>query len=468
MTRGKPAQGLARAERLHPSLAPARVLIRATDHGDPVRLPAEAIGQSGDRWIDPFLAVNRPILERLDVRPEVRAQRGVQLVLHPGRRIGAVPLLSPSTQKVAAGLLVAPRFRWTSLGAVFERIGFSVEPTLGDSLLVPGSAREVPPWLLAAPVLRRLEALWQHQRRGFTEVEQERLSPRGRIDWRTWGTRNAPMGRWERFPCAFPEPVFDPQLLSELRWTVHRLIEGLGLVAETPVGRTLLERARSLAIQLGPGPQQRPRTQHVASETTFVAEAIQAMGWVADERGLGGARSLDGLSWALAIDELWEAWVAAFTADLATRLGLQATPHGGVEYRLNWTGGIQSMGALVPDVALRGHERVIWVDAKYKAHLSQLAQQGWRRLSEDVRHAHRADLHQALAYANLAAVDQVDTVLAYPDFGTGEERTPIAVATMASGRRRVRLILAGLPFGFRGPDHREKTFSAWKDALATT
>ncbi|RKH73159.1 hypothetical protein D7W81_04570 [Corallococcus aberystwythensis] len=124
------------------------------------------------------------------------------------------------------------------------------------------------------------------------------------------------------------------------------------------------------------------------------------------------------------------------------------------------------MGALVPDVALRGSHRVIWVDAKYKAHLSQLAQHGWRRLTEAVRDAHRADLHQALAYANLAAMDCVDTVLAYPDLGTSQEPPLFAVATLASGKRRVRLILASLPFGFRGPDHREKTLSAWQNALA--
>ncbi|NBC41307.1 hypothetical protein GTZ93_15870 [Corallococcus exiguus] len=297
-------------------------------------------------------------------------------------------------------------------------------------------------------------------------MEEERFNPRGRIDWRTWGTLNVPVGRWERFPCAFPEPIFDPLLLSEMRWTVHRLIEELGHTAETSTGRVLLERARSLAIQLGPGVHQRPRAQHRASESAFVAEALEAMGWVADKRGLGGTESLDGLSWDLVIDEVWEAWVSAFTADLATRLGLQSTPHGGAQHPLNWAGGIQSMGALVPDVALRGAHRVIWVDAKYKAHLSQLAQHGWRRLTEHVRSAHRADLHQALAYANLAAMDHVDTVLAYPDFGTSQESPLFAVATIATGRRRVRLILAGLPFGFSSPDHREKTLSAWRSALA--
>ncbi|MEZ4234552.1 MAG: hypothetical protein R3B89_35605 [Polyangiaceae bacterium] len=45
------------------------------------------------------------------------------------------------------------------------------------------------------------------------------------------------------------------------------------------------------------------------------------MGWVADERGLGGARVLDGMSWDLPIDEVWEAWVDAFVTDLAPAAG---------------------------------------------------------------------------------------------------------------------------------------------------
>ncbi len=216
---------------------------------------------------------------------------------------------------------------------------------------------------------------------------------------------------------------------------------------------------------LDPAPSNGLGPRRVVRRPAFVMDALQAMGWVADERGLGGARSLDGLSWDLAIDEVWEAWVATFAAELATRLGLQATPPGGARHRLNWTGGLESMGALVPDVSLRNAQRAVWVDAKYKAHLSLLAQQGWRRLSDEVRASHRADLHQALAYAHLVAVDQVDTVLAYPDFGAGDTQSPIATASLGAGRRRVRLILAGLPFGFRSPDHRERTLSVWQRVL---
>lgn len=113
---------------------------------------------------------------------------------------------------------------------------------------------------------------------------------------------------------------------------------------------------------------------------------------------------------------------------------------------------------------MRGEGRLVWIDAKYKAHLHLVAQKGWSGLDESMREAHRADLHQALAYASLGDVEHVDSVLVYPDIG-GTSTGP-AIATVAAGRRRVRLILAGLPFGFRSPRHREETLASWRDLLA--
>jgi 5-methylcytosine-specific restriction endonuclease McrBC regulatory subunit McrC len=124
------------------------------------------------------------------------------------------------------------------------------------------------------------------------------------------------------------------------------------------------------------------------------------------------------------------------------------------------------MGALAPDVGLLGGERVVWLDAKYKAHLSLLARHGWAGVSEVVRDGHRADLHQALAYAALADVDRVDTVLLYPHLGHTDAPPPAAVATLASGRRRVRLVLGGLPFGFRTPEQSMMAVKTWRNLLA--
>lgn len=366
MARGQTSKGRSRAA-LMAVVASSRPLLKTQDHGEPVSISARAIGATGDRWVEPFLTANQAGLRRLDLAPEIRVDPQVRVVLTPGARIGAIPLLDPATRKVTAGLLVEPRFRWAALGAVLGSIGFSVEPSLGGAWLVPGSAREVPPWLLAGPVIERIAGLLRHRRRGFVERAEDRTSPRGRVDWTTWATAKVPRGAWTTFPCRFSEPDDDPALLASVRWTLARLTHDLSTMAWSPPARYLLGRATELRTIVGTGAARRPPSTPAPPATSaWVAEALQAMTWVAEERGLGGARSLDGLAWDLSIDAVWEAWVASFTADLARQLGMTASPFRSARRPLHWHGPAQSMGALAPDVELRGSDRVVWVDAKYK------------------------------------------------------------------------------------------------------
>ncbi len=249
-----------------------------------------------------------------------------------------------------------------------------------------------------------------------------------------------------------------------MRWTLRRVLDSLTSVADSSVGRALAEKAAALDQRLGDGPDQRPRGDAVGALGAFVAEAQEAMGWVAEERGLGGARALDGLAWDLRVDRLWEAWVARFATALAPRLGM--TVRANPRHSIHWSGSTRSLSALIPDAVLQSRDRIVLLDAKYKAHLSLLASRGWDALSTEVREAHRADLHQVLAYASLGHADDVDALLVYPDLGTAAA-PPRAIATLPAGRRRLRIILAALPFGFAGPDVEERAMQKWREMLTT-
>lgn len=466
MRRGRTAQGRARSG--YSATAPTtRPLLQTTDEGAPVRVDARTVATTGDRWVDPFLAANRESIERLALMSEVRSIGGVHLLLHPTGRIGAVPLVAPATRRVAAGLLVRPRFHWTALGGVLSATGFSVAPSLGGSALVPGSAREVPPWLIAGPVLRRLEALLAHRRTSFVPKAEIRPSPRGRVEWQTWARRHVPVGQWTALPCEFSDLADDPELMAGVRWTLARLADDLRADPTSIVTHQLRNWILALQLDVGSGAVRRPVRPTVGALDEWVADAVEAMGWVADERGLGGSRELDGLAWDLAVADVWEAWVRAFAAALAPRLGLAPPPAHAARRPLRWEGAVASMGALEPDVGLFGEHRVIWLDAKYKAHLSLIARRGWVGLSEAVRDAHRADLHQALAYAALADVERVDTVLVYPHLGGMDVPPPTAAATLTAGPRRIRLLLGALPFGFASPTHRDRALSEWRSLLAS-
>jgi hypothetical protein len=440
--------------------------LQTTDEGLPLRVDGALVQGQGDRWIDPFLTANRSAINRLGLSPEVHSGDGLHMLLRPSGRIGAVPLVAPASRRVVAGILVTPRFRWSALGEVMSATGFSIAPSLGGGALVPGSAREVPPWLIAGPVITRIGELLARRRTAFVPRRELRAAPRGRVDWGDWARRQVPVGRWTALPCEFSDLADDPDLIAAVRWTLARLADDLRPHAFLGVGRQLTERVHAMQADIGEGPRRRPDSTAAPVLEVVVAKALEAMGWVADERGLGGARALDGLAWNLEVAEVWESWVRAFAGRLAPQLGLRSPELGEARRPLRWEGNVSSMGSLAPDVGLISDRRVVWLDAKYKAHLSLLGRHGWAGVSATVRDAHRADLHQALAYAALADVDRVDTVLLYPHLRHSEAPLPAAIATVASGRRRVRLVLGALPFGFGTPQGTAAALKSWRDLLA--
>jgi hypothetical protein len=184
---------------------------------------------------------------------------------------------------------------------------------------------------------------------------------------------------------------------------------------------------------------------------------LEALGWVVDERGLGGGREMDGLAWSLPLHELWEHYVEAIVRREAALVGgdVRVGRKRETVFPLEWTDpSHRSLGHLVPDIVVFRGSAVHIVDAKYKAHLAELDEQGWQRFTDDAREAHRADIHQVLAYASLYAADEVSATLVYPLrratyealARSGRERS---VALLMHGARRVRLELRGVAFGGR-------------------
>jgi 5-methylcytosine-specific restriction endonuclease McrBC regulatory subunit McrC len=84
-------------------------------------------------------------------------------------------------------------------------------------------------------------------------------------------------------------------------------------------------------------------------------------------------------------------------------------------FPLHWTDPThRSLGHLVPDIVVRRGRSVQVIDAKYKAHLAELDEAGWRRFAEQTREEHRADVHHVLAYAALYDAEEVTATLVYP------------------------------------------------------
>ena len=193
----------------------------------------------------------------------------------------------------------------------------------------------------------------------------------------------------------------------------------LGAAGRDTLALRLAEEAFALLATLADVAPVRPGRSGAAgpSGDPVVEAGLQALAWVAEERGLGGQAELHGLAWASDLDAVWERFVEGAVRGWAAGVGGTVTS---ARERASWLPirweprGAVSMGHLAPDVVVRVGRHVVIFDAKYKAHLAGLDAEGWRAFSEEERAAHRADVHQALAYAAPFEAEAVTTVLAYP------------------------------------------------------
>lgn len=453
----------------HAGAAPIqKPLLRATDHGRGMALDPEifAPAQRGGGWggfAESFLRLNEKALGRLDVSAEVSSSdSGVRLSLIPGSRAGAIPLRSAQTGHVSAGFLVEPRFGWAGVGRVLTQIGWQTQPEFLEGPMVPGSGREVPPWVLAGPVLARLADMLRALRRGYRIEEEMLLHPRGQIVWPKYVRESLVRGRWDRLPCRFPDLAHDPKLRRIIRWAVERIRQALMSVSGADaIARLLITAADEVLTQLRdvvPLVPARAELETLADNRVadiLFRKGLEALGWVVDERGLGGGREMDGLAWAMRLDELWEHYVeAAVRREVASTGGsIRVGRKRETVFPLEWTDSShRSMAQLIPDIVVFRGSSVHIVDAKYKAHLAELDEHGWHRFTTDAREAHRADIHQVLAYASLYAADEVRATLVYPLRQTTYEALrargrDVSVAHLLHGARQVRLELRGMPFG---------------------
>jgi hypothetical protein len=408
-----------------------------------------------------LLRSNRGLLHEFGVEAEVRRKKGTAVMaLHTSTRIGAIPLISPVSGRPDFGLVIEPRFQWSSLGDVLGTMGFRVVPHFLPLPDLPQSERRIPPWVLSSIVLRRLEELLQRLSRRFIVAQADLPAPRGAVDWSGYAQSRLPVGRALEVPCIFPDLRDDEELRAAIHHVLRRHREAL--LSQRTAGVVVLQLLAlcdTLLAKVASTPPRPPRAAQLASwrrrpmPTRAFAEGLQAIEWTVEERGLAGLSDLAGLPWRLDMEVFFEAWVESLAEDLARSSGarLRVGRRDQTRVPLAWQPPhAGSQRSLVPDVVLERDDVTLIFDAKYKRHAEELELVGWSRADEQLREHHRADLLQVLAYSTLFETPRVVACLVYPchadTFASLIERGRVVTrARVHTGRRHVELALAAVP-----------------------
>jgi len=405
-----------------------------------------------------FIASNRASFNLFGVSARLEPSAGgVNIALHTRNEIGAFALISPSTGRHDHGLVIRPRFGWRGVGALMAEVGAKVFPHIPQLPALPRSEHEVPRWVLAAIVLVRLELLIAEPMRKFREVRTVLDRPRGRIDWGEYVARFVARNEPQRVPCEFSELGPDAPLLGAVHAAVLAQLQSLQRIKSDSflINRLIarFEVVRQAVAMYPPTWTALVRTRTSLTSALHV-EALEAMAWTHEERGLAGRSSFAGLPWRLSMSEVFEARVESVARQIA-RFSGGAVKTGRLretQRALRWDPPYAgSQRTLVPDVEIvRGSETLIF-DAKYKSHWEEFAAGGWRGADELVKDAHRHDLLQVLAYGASTAGQKITCILVYPC--TTETWVTLlqsgrhfSRASVPAGDRSISLILAAIPF----------------------
>lgn len=422
--------------------------------GAPSRNPLQGEFKLGEQ----FIASNRASFDLFAVSGKLEpSQSGVNIVLSTRHEIGAFALLSPSTGRYDHGLVIRPRFGWRGVGALMVEVGAKVFPHIPRLPALPRSEHEVPRWVLAAIVLVRLELLIDDPMRKFREVRTVLDRPRGRIDWGEYVGRFVARNEPQRVPCVFSELGPDAPLLSTAHAAVLAQLQSLQRVkSDSFLISRLLARFEVVRQAVAMYP---PSWAAIARSRTSLAsgvhlDALEAMAWTHEERGLAGHSSFAGLPWRMSMSEVFEARVESVARLIARYCGgvVKTGRLRETQRALRWDPPyVGSQRTLVPDVeVIRGDETLIF-DAKYKSHWEEFAAGGWRGADDITKEAHRHDLLQVLAYGASTSAQKITCVLVYPCtvetwVALLQSGRHFSRASVPAGDRSIALILAAIPF----------------------
>jgi hypothetical protein len=439
------------------TLVPAHFLLR----GQPSRDRSSQIARLADQFVD----LNRNAFRELEVTVEPRYRNSsIELEVRAGTHIGAIPLVSPTSGRHDYGLVIRPRFDWPGIGPILGATGWRVIPSPLSMPSLPRSERRVPPWVLSTIVLFRLKGLLDQLQRRFEITHEVRSSPRGTINWTQYFHRQISRARFLEVPCSFPELQKDRELSAAIRFALEKQLHSLesqrssgSFVLELlEICRSLIDLVRD-ASPRAPLPATVQLWQRGTLKSEVLRRGIEAIEWTAEERGLAGLSDLEGLPWAMPMEQFFEAWIETLMSHVTRQIG--GTLRTGRERQtvvpLTWNPPyLGSQKSLVPDLVIEHGDTTTIVDAKYKEHWEEMQDRRWSDLEEELRERHRADLLQVLAYSTVARTPRVLVCLAYP---CSEERWVslrardrlFHRASLSTAERRIELILSAFPLSTR-------------------
>jgi len=384
--------------------------------------------------IQTFINFNKKAFDFMGIDASIEEENNIsRLRIKTSNYTGAIPLLSPATGKPCGDLIVKPRYG-ENIADLVMSLKDIITPEYCPNLILCSEIVSNPPiYFECFNYLVKFQEAINCNWRKFTSVTEIQKRPSSSTNWGKYSVTSAN-----------PQRAFEYEnrrnilSFSHEEWQYLTYVLKLAILeiedSRTPfqLRSKYLESISKLNRYLNTHPHKEIKELFIHSSDPNTIKALKEIG----NRILSVKTSIL-RAWRLDFADFFEKYIQYVFSQTCINIG--ATTYNNKRYSIHGNRPAWCLKYLEPDLLVRKGERIITIDAKYKAHMYNSAP------SEVLKESFRNDLHQVIAYSAFTGENEKFVFLVYPDDKFTKREMNINSNLSSAG---TKIMLIGVPVDF--------------------
>jgi hypothetical protein len=364
------------------------------------------LGQCLQKFID----YNSDNFSFLGVQPFITGtDQNTSLAFRTSEFIGTVPLRASDTGRQIGDFVVMPRFtgrdKFEDYIEILNLLGTEISPQVIDSLpLASGRNFRPPLYLEAVKFIDSLEELIKTHWRKFDNIEKITPQPTGQVNWNKYINEEYKIENRLKYPTRKNILSEVHREYSEIRY-VFDLCKLELLSSNTPQRIKNLIRTRLTFIDEKLYLHKPISTNNITLKS---ADNLTVKNCKNQANKILKFNLIDSTAWRVDFSEVFEKFVQHIFKEISKETGGHLFSnykfHSKTFEQYAW-----ELKHIEPDAIYQKENLIVFIDAKYKSNLYNKFDK-----SENLKEAHRHDLHQIMAYSSFSKTEAKYGFLCYP------------------------------------------------------
>ncbi len=358
----------------------------------------------GETTLQQFISRNKEALNFLEINAvcELDPNRTPQLKLTTSKYVGCIPIISPINGLSIGNIYVGGRFN-EDISELLSIIGDFIAPKFNEQMELNGNYIKAPLFFECQHYIDQYIEAKRYKWRKFDNEERIQHQPSSST-------------RWDKYiiSSANPQKILDYPNKCNILTRIHPEWNELNFVLDLSINEIMSHRtplrsrqAYLQKIKMLKDSYDKQQLKSVKSIPIHMADPLVIKNLKDTANRVLNNQNSSHYAWRIDFAKFFECYIQYLMTDVARSKGARLSKN--PKYHISGNRPDWALNFLEPDVIIERNDIQYVIDAKYKAHMYNIRNNG-----DELKDAFRKDLHQVLAYSAFGKTNRKNVMLIYP------------------------------------------------------